>query len=345
MERIEGNTSTELVKKAFDYVKSNGSDESVYGGTIPKDYLSEKSPNDFIRPMVECRYPAIFVLKDPKARWTDIAMQWVGITLRETEDCLQGFNDGFVTKYSRLYRRWLNDKGYFNYTYGERFNYYPYNLNQKSGNDNGGWEYPSLDNAIELLKKHPTTRRAQISTWYPPKDVGNPYCPCNMVHTLRIREGKLDWIVYNRSLDVLRGFSENIFMFTVFQELSAMKLGIPVGEYITISSNAHLYPDMLDYFDTNTYEEECYSNIAYPVKSFKTDFPSINFRVIDEFLMGKNFDKAIELTKSMIKDEYWFNWKMSLISDYARICGFKAIGMKALDYVSNEFYTSVERRM
>jgi len=340
MPEVIGKTSTEVMKKAIDFVINNGTERKVYGGTIPENFKDPKSPNDFDRVMIEANPGMTMVLTDPLARWTDYSNHWIGITLREQEDHFQGYNPGHVIKYSSLYKRWIKN-GFFNYTYGERFEHYPWNLNQVSGKmKKVGWEYNQINKVIKMLKEHPTTRKACISTWYPVGDLGDPYVPCNAFMQIRIIDGKLDWITVVRSLDVLRGYSENLFMFTMWQEYIANKLNVPLGKYTTVALNAHLYDDQIKngYHKQNV--PDCYD--FYEAKpAFSEEFPSEQFKTIDGHLFN---EKKVNLAL-LPESSFWRNWKLALIADWYRLKGQLEASKSIVTLINNEFKFSVVRRL
>jgi len=351
MVEVKGYTATSVMKRSIDYVLNEGFERKVYGGTIPKDIKDPDSPNDFDRIMIEAEPGMTMVLNNPLARWTDYSDHWIGITLREQEDHLQGFNPGYVIKYSKLYPVWLNSYKYFNYTYGERLQHYPYNPVEKSGRDFfrnmniNVLNINQIERIVEMLKSHPTTRKACISTWYPPSDIGDPYCPCNMVFQVRVVDGKLDWITVVRSLDVLRGFSENLFMFTIWQEYVAKLLDMPLGKYTTIALNAHLYQDQIEdgYHKQNV--PDCY-DFYNPRPAFKEDFPAFQMKFIDDSLFGlgeKSFESAYKLARKL--PDYWRNWKLALISEWERLQGRNENAMEAFVKIDNEFQLSVAKRL
>jgi len=346
MPEVKGVTAHEVIKNTIEYVNKNGTDRIVWGGTIPEVIGDPASPNDYERRMIEMDNPITIVLSDPYKNWCDISDHWVGITLRETEDHLQAYNPGYVIKYSKLYRQWLEDR-YFNYTYGERFLRYPYNLEQLSGkHKNVGWDINQIEKIIKLLREHPTSRKACISTWYPPTDLGNNYCPCNAFFQIREQDGLLTWTTVIRSLDVLRGLTENIFMFTLWQQYIANRLNMDVGAYKTVALNAHLYSTMVSsgyhrQILPDPYEHYDKQNI------FETPFPSDEFNAIDNLLFADmnatNSDKI--LRKCLKLPTYWCNWKLSLVSDWYRRCGHIDKSMEILENVNNEFMFSVARRI
>jgi len=336
-------TAHNIIQKTVDYVLKYGTSRKVWGGTVPNEIGNDKSPNDFDREMIECE-PITIKMTNPLARWCDLSDQWVGITLREFEDHMQGYNPGHVIKYSKLYPHWLKN-GFFNYTYGERLFHYPYNLKEVSGMfKKVGFEYNQFFKVIELLKENPTTRKACISTWYPPADLGNNYCPCNALFQLRVVDGKLDWITTVRSLDVLRGFTENIFFFTAYQELAAMLVGVPIGNYYTVALNPHLYVDLIDKgYHKQKDLPDCYEYFK-PSPLFESKFPYDDFRRIDYYTFVNDNPKIIEDILLDIETP-WQQWKAALVCDWYRLQGDLDTARKFLKLADGVYRFSLVRRL
>ena len=344
MPEIRGITATDVVKKSIDYVLKHGKERLVWGGTIPEKLNDPNSPNDYDRLMIEMEDPIVMVLQDPLKRWCDWSDHSTFITLRETEDHLQHYNPGHITKYTPLYKQWIDD-GYFNYTYGERLCKYPYNIEEQSGKAKRiGWDLNQVERVIGMLRKHPSTRKAVISTWYPPTDLGNNYCPCNCLFQIFERDGLLNWTTVIRSLDVLRGFTENLFMFTLWQEYIAHELEMDVGAYKTVALNAHLYKDMIDsgYHKQNPPDPYNYYERQ---TAFETPFPSVEFRRIDDLLHRDTSGRSFEKILSMCLDlpEYWSNWKIALVGDWYRKKKHPEITKECITHISNEFAFPVTR--
>jgi len=341
---IIGNTATEVVKKTIEFVLKNGTKRKIFGGTIPKNISDPKSPNDFYRGMVEMDYPITVVLTNPLKNWSDYSRQSTFISLREQEDHYQHYNPGHVIKYSKLYNRWLVD-GYFNYTYGERLCAYPYNINEISGIHKGRTsDFNQIERVIKLLRKNPTSRKICISVWFPTVDLGNNYCPCNAFFQLRIIDNKLSWTTVVRSLDVLRGFTENIFMFTHWMQYIASRLGVELGSYKSSVLNAHIYKDQID---TGYHKQNMPDPYDYykPQHAFDKPFPSDEMKDIDELLFkdydGKDSRKIQFLCESL--PEYWKNWKLALVADWYRQRHLIPIVMSIIPQITNEFAFPVAR--
>ena len=68
--------------------------------------------------------------------------------------------------------------------------------------------------------------------------------PCNDLLMFKIRDGKLNLTVINRSNDITLGlFNVNIIQFTTIQQAMAHLLGVDLGVYRHVSDSFHMYTD------------------------------------------------------------------------------------------------------
>lgn len=133
----------------------------------------------------------------------------------------------------------------FHGAYGYRLRHWP-----DIGNDP---MYPSTESEIDQLAKvvhllldKPDTRQAVMSIWNPVRDLGakTKDMPCNDMIMFKLRGGRLDMTVCNRSNDVIWGaYGANAVQFSVLQEWVAARVGANVGYYTQVSDSMHVYHD------------------------------------------------------------------------------------------------------
>lgn len=100
-----------------------------------------------------------------------------------------------------------------------------------------------LECAIERLKKNPDDRQVVLTIrtaedmFYKGKDN-----PCNLMVSCKIRNGKLNIHVFNRSNDFVWGMTgTNVVQFSMLQEYMAGKIGCEVGVYHQTTDSMHVY--------------------------------------------------------------------------------------------------------
>lgn len=146
---------------------------------------------------------------------------------------LAGRNDAaFLDEYNSQMRQYSDDGVGFNAAYGQRLRSY-------FGRD-------QLDDVIQLLRKNPDDRQVVLQIW-DVDDLGKSTRDkaCNLTIVPRIRNGYLDWTVYNRSNDFILGaLGANAVHMSVIQEYVARMIGVKVGRYWQVSNCMHVYTEL-----------------------------------------------------------------------------------------------------
>jgi thymidylate synthase len=100
-----------------------------------------------------------------------------------------------------------------------------------------------IEEAVLRLIKNPDDRqvvltiRAPHDMFYTGKDQ-----PCNLLVSCKIRNGKLNIHVFNRSNDFIWGLTgTNVVQFSMLQEYLAGRIGVPVGTYHQTTDSCHVY--------------------------------------------------------------------------------------------------------
>jgi thymidylate synthase len=135
-----------------------------------------------------------------------------------------------ISKYSKF----SDDGIILNGAYGYRMRY--------------AFEIDQLEELIKLLISEPNTRRAVI-TLYTPTDLLNKNSsdiPCNTTLYFKIKNGKLDITVINRSNDIFLGIPYNVFVFNVILKYVAHRVGVGTGVQRHFTDCLHLYVEHID---------------------------------------------------------------------------------------------------
>jgi len=136
----------------------------------------------------------------------------------------------WLAQFNNRMREYSDDHEIFHAPYG-------YRLRTEAGFD-------QIETAIDLLKEDPSTRRAVLQIWFAGRDLGadSKDIPCNDLVFCKIRDGKLNISVANRSNDMVWGaYGANAVQFSVIQEYMAAKLDVKVGTYTQVSDSFHVY--------------------------------------------------------------------------------------------------------
>jgi thymidylate synthase len=145
---------------------------------------------------------------------------------------LAGRNDvAVLDEYNKGMKQYSDDGEGFNAAYGQRLR--------------SGFGFDQIDTVIKRLRVNPDDRRAVLQIW-DPNDLNKDSrdYACNLVITPRIRRGRLDWTVFNRSNDYVFGMTgANVVHLSVIQEYMARMIGVEPGMYTQITNCLHAYTD------------------------------------------------------------------------------------------------------
>jgi len=126
------------------------------------------------------------------------------------------------------------------YTYGERL----CNVRREIlmyGGFAGKWVWESqIDYWIDVLKNDPHTNQAVLQVAQP-SDFALNDPPCLRHIDLRVKDGKLHFVVYFRSWDLWNGLPANLGAIQLMKEYMAAEIGVEDGEIIASSKGLHLY--------------------------------------------------------------------------------------------------------
>lgn len=138
-----------------------------------------------------------------------------------------------------------SDNGtYFHAPYGWRLRNYGVDSNIK-GSEENKHSLQGIDqiaSAIRLLS-NPGERRAVSSIWNPEFDLETKSkdIPCNDMLFWKLRKGKLNLTISNRSNDLDWGLCTNVFQFSFILEVMSKILNVKVGTQTHNSDSLHLY--------------------------------------------------------------------------------------------------------
>ncbi len=138
----------------------------------------------------------------------------------------------FLTQFNSRMGEYSDDGEVFHAAYG-------YRLRHQQSVD-------QIKTAIQMLARDPDSRRVVLQIWDTNLDLGTATkdTPCNDLIMLKVRDGKLNMTIANRSNDVIWGaYGANAVHFSMLQEYIADKLGLDVGVYNQVSDSYHVYTD------------------------------------------------------------------------------------------------------
>jgi thymidylate synthase len=102
--------------------------------------------------------------------------------------------------------------------------------------------FNQVKNVLALLRQRPSSRRAVIQL-FDAKDIARhrKEIPCTCTLQIVMRRNRLHMIASMRSNDVFLGLPNDVFAFTMMQELFARALNVELGTYKHVVGSLHLY--------------------------------------------------------------------------------------------------------
>lgn len=115
---------------------------------------------------------------------------------------------------------------------------------RKWPNGEGG-HVDQIQNAIEMIKKTPDSRRIIVSAWNAAEideivAIGG-LPPCHSLFQFYVRGDKLDLMLYQRSADTFLGVPFNIASYSLLLAMVAQVTGYKPGEFVHTLADTHIY--------------------------------------------------------------------------------------------------------
>lgn len=150
-----------------------------------------------------------------------------------------------------------------------------------------GEDIDQINNAIDLIKHDPTSRRIIVSGW----NVGeiqelidsHDHAPpsCHTLFQFMVIDGKLSCQLYQRSADLFLGVPFNIASYALLTMMIAQVTGLKVGEFIHTFGDAHIYLNHMDQVDEQLSREPR----PLPTMVINPDIKNINDFTYEDFTL------------------------------------------------------------
>ena len=137
----------------------------------------------------------------------------------------------------RIWNEWADENGDLGPVYGKQWRKW-------EGED--GKIIDQLENAIELIKTNPNSRRIIISAWNVGELDKMALMPCHAFFQFYVNNGKLSCQLYQRSADAFLGVPFNISSYSLLLLMIAQLCDLEPGEFIWTGGDCHLYRNHLE---------------------------------------------------------------------------------------------------
>ncbi len=147
----------------------------------------------------------------------------------------------WLSRFNARMAEYSDDGVVFNAAYGYRWRQ-QFLLKPASG----GVSSDQLSVIVELLRADPDSRRAVLQIWDAEADLGvnSRDLACNTQAMFKVRGGRLNMTISNRSNDIVWGcYGANAVQFSMLLEYMAARIGVEPGIYRQVSDSYHAYHD------------------------------------------------------------------------------------------------------
>ena len=137
----------------------------------------------------------------------------------------------------RIWNEWADEDGNLGPVYGKQW--------RKCEADDGT-EIDQIENAIDLLKNNPNSRRIIVSAWNVGELDEMALMPCHAFFQFYVNDGKLSCQLYQRSADAFLGVPFNISSYSLLTYMMAQVCDLEPGEFVWTGGDCHLYLNHLE---------------------------------------------------------------------------------------------------
>ncbi|MCL4720813.1 MAG: thymidylate synthase [Gammaproteobacteria bacterium] len=131
-----------------------------------------------------------------------------------------------------IWDEWADAEGNLGPVYGAQWRSWP---------APDGSHIDQLQQAVELIRREPDSRRIIVSSWNVAELPRMALAPCHALFQFWVADGRLSCQLYQRSADIFLGVPFNIASYALLTHLVADQTGLAPGEFIWTGGDCHLY--------------------------------------------------------------------------------------------------------
>ena len=137
----------------------------------------------------------------------------------------------------RIWNEWADENGDLGPVYGKQW---------RKWETNEGHVIDQLEQAIELIKNNPESRRIIVSAWNVGELSKMALMPCHSLFQFYVADNALSCQLYQRSADAFLGVPFNISSYALLTHMMAQVCGLEPGEFVWTGGDCHLYLNHLE---------------------------------------------------------------------------------------------------
>ena len=132
----------------------------------------------------------------------------------------------------RIWNEWADENGDLGPVYGKQW---------RKWSANDGRVIDQVENAIEMIRTNPSSRRIIVSAWNVGELDEMALMPCHALFQFYVNDGKLSCQLCQRSADAFLGVPFNISSYSLLTCMVAQICDLEPGEFIWTGGDCHLY--------------------------------------------------------------------------------------------------------
>jgi thymidylate synthase len=151
-----------------------------------------------------------------------------------------------LTQHTPIWDAWADPAGELGPIYGHQWRSWGASFVQHAGDKHATGPraeagIDQLAQAIELIKRDPTSRRIIVNAWNVADIPHMALPPCHALFQFYVNRGRLDLQLYQRSADIALGVPFNIASYALLLMLVAKECDLTPGVFIHTLGDAHIY--------------------------------------------------------------------------------------------------------
>lgn len=143
-----------------------------------------------------------------------------------------------LTQHTPIWDAWADESGDLGPIYGYQW---------RNWNGQG---IDQIQNAIDMIKNNPNSRRIIVSAWNPADVERMALPPCHTMFQFYVSRGHLDCQLYQRSADLALGVPFNIASYALLTHMIAHECDLAPGVFIHTIGDAHIYLNHIEGLQT-----------------------------------------------------------------------------------------------
>jgi thymidylate synthase len=136
-----------------------------------------------------------------------------------------------------IWDEWADEQGELGPVYGVQWRSWP---------TPSGEQIDQIQQAVDLLKTTPDSRRIIVSAWNPADIPNMALPPCHAFFQFYVADGRLSCQLYQRSADMFLGVPFNIASYALLTLMMAQQAGLEPGEFVWTGGDCHIYDNHRD---------------------------------------------------------------------------------------------------